>query len=356
MNYLREQLNRPLVLAGVAFVLGVIVGLVVLGWGLWPVKWVDASAAQLRADLREDYLRMAIDSYALNPDPVLAQARLKELGDEAAGALDAVKKENGSQDPAVIGEFEKLLLGEVTAPIATTMPAEPPAEGEVQPTQAAAVVEPTTAAAPAAPRSSLTTILILLCVLTLVIAGVLVYLFVFRNRQAPGAATSGATIPRSARSAQAPAYTEASADAPVVQYLSTYSLGNDLYDDSFSIDSPTGEFLGECGVGISETIGVGDPKKVTALEVWLFDKNDIQTVTKVLMSNHAFNDPVISQRLASKGEPVLAEPGKRITLETATLQLEARVVSMNYGQGALPAGSFFEQITLELAVWPKQTM
>jgi hypothetical protein len=44
---------------------------------------------------------------------------------------------------------------------------------------------------------------------------------------------------------------------------------------------------GECGVGISETIGVGDPKKVTAFEVWLFDKNDIQTVTKVLMSAHA---------------------------------------------------------------------
>jgi len=132
-------------------------------------------------------------------------------------------------------------------------------------------------------------------------------------------------------------------------------LGNDLYDDSFSIDSPTGEFLGECGVGISETIGVGDPKKVTAFEVWLFDKNDIQTVTKVLMSGHAFNDPVVSQRLQSKGEPILAEGGKRVMLETATLTLEARVVSMNYGQGALPQSSFFDQMTLELAVWPKKT-
>jgi hypothetical protein len=106
-------------------------------------------------------------------------------------------------------------------------------------------------------------------------------------------------------------------------------------------------------VGISDIIGVGDPKKVSAFEVWLFDKNDIQTVTKVLMSQHAFNDPTVSQKLASKGEPVLAEPGKRIVLETASLQLEARVVNMNYGQGALPANSFFEQVTLELAVWPK---
>jgi hypothetical protein len=129
--------------------------------------------------------------------------------------------------------------------------------------------------------------------------------------------------------------------------------GDDLYDDSFSIDSPSGEFLGECGVGISDTVGVGDPKKVTAFEVWLFDKNDIQTVTKVLMSEHAFNDQNIRQRLASKGEPVLIEAGKHLLLETATLQLEARVVDMNYGQGALPENSFFERLTLELAVWPK---
>ncbi|HMN61614.1 MAG TPA: hypothetical protein PJ988_14675 [Anaerolinea sp.] len=350
MNNLRDQLNRPLVLAGIAFVVGGIFGLVVLGWWLWPVQWTDASAKQLRPDLQEDYLRMAIDSYARNPNQELAMKRLQELGPNAGAVLDIIKKDNGSQDPAAIGEFDKLSMGTAGTPVATAAseaPAETPAAGELLPT-----VAPT--AKPAAtPRSSLTLILILLCALTLVIAAVLVYLFVFRNRQGQSSVAAGATIPPSARSAQAPVYTEAAADAPVVQYLSTYTVGNDLYDDSFSIDSPTGEFLGECGVGISETIGVGDPKKVTAFEVWLFDKNDIQTVTKVLMSAHAFNDPVISQRLASKGEPVLAEPGKRISLETATLQLEARVVSMNYGQGALPANSNFEQVTLELAVWPK---
>ena len=142
-------------------------------------------------------------------------------------------------------------------------------------------------------------------------------------------------------------------EPPVVQFMTTYMLGDDLYDDSFSIDAPTGEFLGECGVGISETIGVGDPKKVTAFEVWLFDKNDIQTVTKVLMSNHAFNDPNIRQRLLAKGEPQLVEPGKRILLETASLQMEARIVDASYGGGAMPTNSYFDRLTLELAVWPK---
>ena len=74
---------------------------------------------------------------------------------------------------------------------------------------------------------------------------------------------------------------------PITQTMTTYVLGDDLYDESFSIDTQAGEFMGEYGVGVSEAIGVGEPKKVTSLEIWLFDKNDIKTATKVLMSQHA---------------------------------------------------------------------
>jgi len=130
-------------------------------------------------------------------------------------------------------------------------------------------------------------------------------------------------------------------------------LGDDLYDDSFSIDAPDGSFLGECGMGISETIGVGDPKKVMAFEVWLFDKNDIRTVTKVLMSEHAFRDEALKSRLAAKGEPVLVTPGDVVSMETASLVVTARVVDMAYGGGALPPSSFFERLTIELAAFTK---
>ncbi len=88
--------------------------------------------------------------------------------------------------------------------------------------------------------------------------------------------------------------------------MTTYDLGHDTYDESFSIETPMGEFLGECGVGISETLGAGEPAKVTAFEVWLFDKSDIRTVTKVLMSPYAYNDSALRTRLAPKGDPVLA--------------------------------------------------
>jgi len=40
-------------------------------------------------------------------------------------------------------------------------------------------------------------------------------------------------------------------------------------------------------------------------------------------------------------------------LETETLQLLATVVDLEYGIGALPQNSYFERITLELAIWPR---
>ena len=72
------------------------------------------------------------------------------------------------------------------------------------------------------------------------------------------------------------------------------------------------------------------------------------------MSQHAFNDPEIRARLERKGELVVVEPQAQVLLETATLQLLATVVDLEYGKGPMPAGSYFERITLELAIWPRQ--
>jgi hypothetical protein len=137
--------------------------------------------------------------------------------------------------------------------------------------------------------------------------------------------------------------------APLTQFASTYAYGDDRYDMSSSIETPGGDFLGECGVGISESLG-GTPEKVTALEVWVFDKNDVRTVTKVLMSENAFNDPALRAKLAPKGEPVLARAGEVVELKTQTLKINARIVDVVYGSG-MPANSYFQQITLELATW-----
>lgn len=339
MNKYLGQITRPVwIAAAIGFVVGLFIGLVVLGWNLWPVTYYDAAPANLRADAQRDYLAMAIQSYARTPDTGKAIDRWKDLGSSASSTLAEIQR---------------------TPQIYNVRPEDVSAFAAVVNAAPAPGATPTTTT----PASNLTGLLAVMCLLTLVVAGILVYLFLFRGRggapslgrlKTAGAATAAGGQAGTVSSAPAAAPVSGStAEQPLTKYLTTYNIGTDLYDDSFSIDSPTGEFLGECGVGISETIGVGDPKKVTAFEVWLFDKNDIQTVTKVLMSDHAFNDQVIKQRLASKGEPVLAHPGERILLETATLQLEARVANMVYGSGALPQNSFFDQMTLELSIWPK---
>ncbi|BCY19148.1 hypothetical protein hrd7_29970 [Leptolinea sp. HRD-7] len=384
MEKILERLKNPLYAGLAGFIIGLIVGLPILGWLIWPVQWTDAAPQHLRSDLQVDYLRMVIDSYSRNGDEGLVQKRWQELGVAAKPALEALSANPGTIES---NEIEKLALL-VQAPVPAIKPVskpqtqdqkgkgdEPKQEENKPEAQTETTLLPgTVAEAPqktSDSKSSLTLLLGIMCVLTLAVGALLVFLLLRRKKAASeteeeegfdeaaegytgtemeyvqeGTTGAGTGINKKRLSAD-------SEEPPVVQFMTTYMLGDDLYDDSFSIDAPTGEFLGECGVGISETIGVGDPKKVTAFEVWLFDKNDIQTVTKVLMSNHAFNDPNIRQRLLAKGEPQLVEPGKRILLETASLQMEARIVDASYGGGAMPTNSYFDRLTLELAVWPK---
>ena len=340
MDAMREQLNRPLVVGVASFVIGIFIGLVVLGWWLWPVKWVDAGPNDLRVEYQEIYFGMAIDSHPTNQDGDAAQQHSAEVGPNASEVLQAILANPKSQNPDSVQVFINFAEGA------------PSGEAILPPTEApmGVIVTPTTTAAAGA-GSWARRILPWMCLITFVLALGLVAVFLLRNR------SFSFKLPQMRKEAPGPAeYPEpvtTGEGPPLAQFMTTYQIGHDLYDDSFSIDSPAGEFLGECGVGISEAIGVGDPKRVTAFEVWLFDKNDIQTVTKVLMSQHAFSDEATRQRLAAKGEPLPAAPGREMVLETATLRLLARVVDMSYGAGALPSESFFERLTLELVAWPK---
>lgn len=363
MDKIKTLLARPLITGILGLVVGLIIGLPLLGWWLIPVKWTDADASYLRQDLKAQYLCMVVDSYKVNRDPNLAAARIDSLGMDLQTSpfmLDTLQTGGCNYQPGDpdILELKSALLSGATVPVTVGTQA-----AAVEGTNPVALPTATSAATKPAAKTS-TILLSLLCALFLLVGGALVYIFFIRNRRKgkvdvnadaeedymdTGASYADQSVP----SKTVPASGEQSGGGPAAHFMTTYVIGDDLYDDSFSIDAQTGEFLGECGVGISDTIGVGDPKKVTAFEVWLFDKNDIQTVTKVLMSSHAMNDQAIRQRLASKGEPLQIETGQQILLETATLQLEARVIELVYGQGALPADSFFERLTLEIAVWPK---
>ena len=337
MDKIREQMRNPLTTAIVGLIVGLIIGLPILGWGVWPVKWTDADPSKLSDANKQDYLCMVIDSFARKQDVAEAQARFDALGSGNSDVLDAMQAGTCNLSEADINSFRAAVQGPSI-----------PLPGQA--TSEAITATPTATSS----GGSKIGLVVGLCLVTLLVGGGLVYLLIFRNRgSAQTATTPVGAAQEMSRQAPKTDFVSEGQETPIAQFMTTYMMGDDLYDDSFSIDSPSGEFLGECGVGISETIGVGDPKKVTALEVWLFDKNDIQTVTKVLMTPHAFNDPAIHQRLESKGEPFEVSKEKKVLLETATLQLEARVVDLGLGGGALPEDSYFERLTLELAVWPK---
>lgn len=332
----------------VGVVLGLILGLII-GWGIWPVQWTDLAPYHLRPDLREDYLRMSIYASTTTNDPTIATKAWTELEDTAEDTLAAVRANPKYLSFDQISTFSTVVgatAGEVTPTLEVATPEEEGEDG-------------------GGPNWLL---LGGLCLLFLVLAAAAVYFLVVRGRALTGdraevleredvydeqIGMEEDNFPVDLPKEQRQRFQPSEQALPVAQFMTTYMVGEDLYDDSFSVEAPNGEFLGECGVGISETVGVGEPKRVTAFEIWLFDKNDIQTVTKVIMSEHAFDDDRLRVRLESKGEPILAEPGKQILLETATLQLEARIIDMEYGEGAAPDFSFFQRLTLELAVWPK---
>jgi hypothetical protein len=337
MDNIREYLKRPLVTGILGLVVGLIIGLFVLGWGLWPVQWYNAAPANLHPGYQDMWLRMAIISYGATGDAATAKVEYDALGTSAAETLASVITNPRGIDPNQIAQFEAAVS----------------AVTQVQPGTAQPGATPTSTAGGG--RSNLTTLLMVMCGVTLLVGAAIVVYFFLQGRKRSGGFTPAMQLPTS--EAETPPgwmnYPAPSEQAPMAQFMASYKAGDDLFDDSFSIDSPSGEFLGECGVGISETIGVGVPKKVTAFEVWLFDKNDIQTVTKVLMSAHAFTDPTIRQKLEAKGEPFQAVSGGQTILETATLKLVARVVDMSYGQGAMPENSYFDSLVLELAIWQK---
>jgi len=325
----KKGIDSPPIMAAVGLVLGILLG-ILYAYKISPIEYIDGNIAQLRDDLKVEYLRMAIDSYALNQDAALAEERYNKLGEDASSYLSDIEFNPDDQLVSDIDSFRAVVeMSMITEPVDDFVPEE---------------------------EKSGRNLLKWALLFTVVLAAALVGSYFLKKRKEGGISPKAAASMAEEITAKmdAPDYAEGGEAPPMHQFVTTYVLGDNLFDDSFSIESAAGEFLGECGVGISEAIGVGEPKRVTAFEVWLFDQNDIKTVTKVLMSGHAFYDDVIRSELEKKGEPVLADPGVEFVLTTNNLRVIGRVMDMGYGEGPLPEESFFERLSIELSVWPNE--
>lgn len=311
-------------------VLGLFLGMV-LFWGLFPVEWENADTFHLAPPARARYMALVSESFSQDRDPArvdvyLSGWTLEEKQMAIADAAAAYEREGRLEQAQAVQELGMVLgIAEGSEMLPMPEPIKPPG--------------------PSLWDRLRVPCLVLVLVLLVLVLGLIAV------RALLGHQSSGEKAPsaeETTRQPYAPDQQPVSSGVRLGTYNTAYEHGKDTYDESFSIEARSGEFLGECGMGISETIQNGEPEKVMAFEVWLFDKSDICTVTKVLMSRYAFEDAALRARLAPKGEAVLAQPGQPILLKTSGLLVQVSVTDLEYGEAHPAPNSYFERLGVDL--------
>ncbi len=365
---------RPLAVGGIAgLIVGCLIGWLAIGWWLWPVEYVgEASTYELNEAEKLQYVLAVADSYRSSQQVGVVQQRFNAwTTEEKVDALARVfaddqvqgKAPEAQQVAEMATELQRL---EGWDPAAVTQAVDGVAAEYIErgapdkaqavslfgsalgapaaalPSASVSTPAPSAAEAEGPLAGSLGGLLRLLGVLLLV-ALLALAVVIFRRRQ---------LVQRPAVESRKEVEWTGVGPPPLLQKTSSYSLGMDNFDESFAIETEDNEWLGECGMGISESLSGGTPRRVAAFEVWLFDKPNTRTVTKVLMSDFASSDETLRNKLSARGDPVLAAPGGVFTLETPALKVEARVVDMEYAEGT-PAFGYFNSLKVSLSVHRK---
>jgi hypothetical protein len=332
----------PLILV-LALAFGLALGLL-FGWVIFPVSWTPSA----------DDVQTIADSYALNNDLNLARQRLANLpAADQARLFKKIIADSTARNRPIEAERATALAQALRVPLdSTNLPAPP-----------AASTAPAGASAPGIP----TNLLLLGGGALALLSAIAVAGFLFVRVGLPRMRAARSPIAEEpAPLAEEPAQAETSIAPPAAvpppadsgipgRFLASYTAGMDNFDSSYPLETPRQGFLGECGIGVSETVGDGLPDKVTAFDLWLFDKTDVRTVTQILMSDYAFNDAGVRAKLQTKGEAVRAAKDQVYTLETQSLRIEARIQDLVYATNpSLPPNSYFQKLVVELATHIKQ--
>lgn len=342
--------NRSYLFIVVAFIVGLLIGWFVLGWGLAPVQYTGARPNDLRAEDQQMFVAAQAEAFALTQDSRAAIERLQTLGSQqhvAEVAAQVVQQADAAGDVVTADRIRAMAVALGLDVPAAAPPAEQPAEPPAADAQQGG--------------NSLVTIL----GLALLAGGiVLAAWLLLRNRgaapqQEDGEFTTEALVDEGSSTvspAKAATLVPSPAPSPVGErsgsgqdFVAAFHQGDVSYDQSFDIDGPDGTYWGECGMTMSEAIQ-GDPERVTALEVWLFDKSDIRTVTKVLMSDYAYGNQALREKLSSRGDAILLAPDLGFVLDAQTLRLMGKIVEMEYDDSQAPARSTIRKLRVQLRV------
>jgi hypothetical protein len=364
------RLIRQVSVGGViGLIIGVLIGLLI-GWRLWPVEYKEAYTYQLVDQQKEQYVAAVADSYNLTKQVGVVQQRFEGwTTEEKVSALAQLFADDQAQGKAQEAEQVAELAAElqraegwnptVVNQILGQIASNYAKHGETGKAQAVSLFAGALGSSVAPPQVPISTpvpsgtqaqIPIVGNVRTLLgLCGLLLLLLVF---------VLSVLILRQRGLGRQPSVEKAEVEwagagpAPILQKTSSYTLGMDNFDESFAIETEDNEWLGEFGMGISESLDGGTPRRVVAFEVWLFDKPNTRTVTKVLMSDFTYNNETLRNKLSSRGDPVLVTSGGTFTLETPALTVQAQIIDMEYGEGT-PAFGYFNNLSVALTVYRK---
>jgi hypothetical protein len=216
------QKSRPTwVLPVIGFLIGLLIGWWVIGWGIWPVQWTNALPPDLRAGERDEYLTMVAESYAASGNADMARSRLATWSPQALSQdlanLQTRLASNPQQVAKVLALAQLVGAGSATAPGAQ-------APGKAAPPAARPGAAPSAAAGSDAVATlrMVGTVLLWLVLLGVAIA---VVVYFWRRWRAAHAAQPGPVIDASTRPARSvppaqPSFSDVSAEDE--QWTSNY--------------------------------------------------------------------------------------------------------------------------------------
>jgi len=330
-----ELPSRWLLLA-LAFGLGLVVGLVVLGWWLFPVQWRNAAPVDLARGYQADYLAMVAESYAQNRDLELARMRLEGFDPQhIEDAAEYLEEQQLMRQAALVRGLIQIAGQPGLATVTPVAPATP--------LEAAQPQRPPAASALGQRLRLAGGVLVLIVLLILgVVAGM-----AWLARRGVGEVPVGAVEEPGAEPSTGWVFHEVTLGYPAT---AGFVAGSASYKESFQIKDQFQQILGDCGLQVAEGLGPAPGDRVPALQVWLYDKEDGKTVSVTLLSEHAFRDRLMLAQFAGAGRVEEAKPQKVIHLETANLRLEVEILDVSYLEPVedMPSKAYFARLDVQL--------
>ena len=396
LEFFKTQAGKYVI---IAFLLGVLFGWIVIGWGIWPVTWTDAGFVDLQEDYAQLAMKNAINGYAATADESVAIQTYLGFGDVAEETYLAVR-ESGDVSPKALLNFDNMLetngILKVEGEIEASVEEESVEEVEMSSDDDSEAVVSDMEEEPTSDNKALNRIglfLGILFILALLIGLALAYIFLIpedtkksiqallsRNPAPPTESGSTETDETPAYLSSMGQVEEPSYDlendlslptvdsTPAAQVSDPASprrspiertvnyvhndTGRSHLDQNFSLkdSDDSGKTVLEYGVAMSDYVEIGGVTYALAFDVYLASHPERRTITRVMVNKDLLDHPEVLQRYEGKGEPIKIAQDYAFQLETGKFRLNGFIVSADYVYDEKYGGNYLRALEVDLLI------